>query len=128
VLPTELPRTTGVATRWRCLREYFSRLSDGVQIEKSHGDNVIVSDPSLRLTQSQLNLPDRNVSFGHVDNLTMTCVLCATLHSAIHPNQTIPRADLRDEIKIFCDLFKRPAAMDGLRKFVEKPGALTYLP
>jgi enoyl-CoA hydratase len=40
----------------------------------------------------------------------------------------VPLADLRDEIKIFCDLFTRPAAMDGLRKFVKKPGALPYLP
>lgn len=40
----------------------------------------------------------------------------------------IPHAELRQEIEIFCDLFTRPAAMEGLRKFVESADALPYLP
>lgn len=40
----------------------------------------------------------------------------------------IPHDELRDEIDIFCELFNRPAVMDGLRKFVESPGVLPYLP
>src|SRR4029077_2186155 len=31
----------------------------------------------------------------------------------------IPEAELRREIDLFCDLFTRPAVMEGLRKFVE---------
>jgi enoyl-CoA hydratase/carnithine racemase len=36
--------------------------------------------------------------------------------------------DLRREIDIFCELFGRPAVMEGLRKFVENTGAHPYLP
>ena len=36
--------------------------------------------------------------------------------------------DLRREIDIFCDLFARPAVMEGLRKFVENAGPHPYLP
>jgi hypothetical protein len=36
--------------------------------------------------------------------------------------------ELRREIDIFCDLFTRPAVMEGLRKFVENTGAHPYLP
>ncbi|MGH9770256.1 MAG: enoyl-CoA hydratase/isomerase family protein [Candidatus Acidiferrales bacterium] len=40
----------------------------------------------------------------------------------------IPREELRREIDIFCDLFTRPAVEAGLRKFVESPDSLPYLP
>jgi enoyl-CoA hydratase len=40
----------------------------------------------------------------------------------------IPREELRREIDLFCELFGRPAAMEGLRKFVEDTGAHPYLP
>ncbi len=40
----------------------------------------------------------------------------------------IPRDELRREIELFCELFERPAAMEGLRKFVEDTGAHPYLP
>jgi len=40
----------------------------------------------------------------------------------------LPTEDLRREIDIFCDLFTRPAVMEGLRKFVENTGAHPYLP
>jgi enoyl-CoA hydratase/carnithine racemase len=40
----------------------------------------------------------------------------------------IPHEELRREIQIFCDLFTRPAAEAGLRKFVESADALPYLP
>ena len=40
----------------------------------------------------------------------------------------IPREELRREIDLFCELFERPAVMDGLRKFVESTDAHPYLP
>jgi enoyl-CoA hydratase len=40
----------------------------------------------------------------------------------------IPREELRHEIDLFCELFERPAVMEGLRKFVENKGAHPYLP
>ena len=39
-----------------------------------------------------------------------------------------PGDELRYEIDIFCELFSRPTVMDTLRKFVEAPGRLPYLP
>lgn len=40
----------------------------------------------------------------------------------------VPTEELRREIEIFCELFSRPAAMEGLRRFVESAEALPYLP
>ncbi len=40
----------------------------------------------------------------------------------------IPHEELNREIDIFCDLFSRPAVMEGLRKFVEGNDVLPYLP
>ena len=40
----------------------------------------------------------------------------------------LPAEELRREIDIFCDLFTRPAVMEGLRKFVENAGPHPYLP
>ena len=40
----------------------------------------------------------------------------------------LPTQELRREIDIFCELFMRPAVMEGLRKFVENTGAHPYLP
>jgi hypothetical protein len=40
----------------------------------------------------------------------------------------IPNDELLREIDIFCELFSRPALMEGLRKFVESRGGLPYLP
>jgi enoyl-CoA hydratase/carnithine racemase len=40
----------------------------------------------------------------------------------------IPHEELRHEIDLFCELFERPAVMEGLRKFVENTGAHPYLP
>lgn len=40
----------------------------------------------------------------------------------------IPRADLRREIDIFCDLLVRPAVEAGLRRFVESTDPYPYLP
>ena len=34
----------------------------------------------------------------------------------------IPLEELRHEIDLFCELFARPAVMEGLRKFVEEHG------
>ncbi|HVA93316.1 MAG TPA: enoyl-CoA hydratase/isomerase family protein [Candidatus Dormibacteraeota bacterium] len=40
----------------------------------------------------------------------------------------LPAEALRLEIELFCELFTRPAVMEGLRKFVEDTGAHPYLP
>ncbi len=40
----------------------------------------------------------------------------------------LPSEELRREIELFCELFARPAVMEGLRKFVENTGAHPYLP
>jgi len=40
----------------------------------------------------------------------------------------IPHKELQREIEIFCEVFTRPAVMEGLRKFVESTDALPYLP
>src|SRR6202790_2878875 len=40
----------------------------------------------------------------------------------------LPADELRGESDIFCELFTRPAVMEGLRKFVENAGAHPYLP
>jgi enoyl-CoA hydratase len=40
----------------------------------------------------------------------------------------IPYEELEREVEIFCDLFMRPAAETGLRKFVESIDTLPYLP
>jgi enoyl-CoA hydratase/carnithine racemase len=40
----------------------------------------------------------------------------------------LPASEMRNEIDIFCDLFARPAVMQGLRNFIENTGAHPYLP
>lgn len=40
----------------------------------------------------------------------------------------IPEGELRQEIDIFCDLFRRPVVQEALRKFVASSDALPYLP
>src|SRR3989449_3746123 len=40
----------------------------------------------------------------------------------------IPHKELQREIEIFCEVFTRPAVMEGLRKFIESTEALPYLP
>lgn len=64
-----------------------------------------------RATAAQLGKFDRETS--------------ATAKKFIKP---IPYEELRREIDIFCDLFKRPAVEAGLKKFVESTDAQPYLP
>jgi enoyl-CoA hydratase/carnithine racemase len=52
----------------------------------------------------------------------------ATAAAAKRFIKPLPADELRREIDIFCELFTRPAVMDGLRKFVENSGAHPYLP
>src|SRR5579872_3141879 len=40
----------------------------------------------------------------------------------------LPAEELRREIDLFCELFARPAVMEGLRRFVENKSAQPYLP
>jgi enoyl-CoA hydratase/carnithine racemase len=42
--------------------------------------------------------------------------------------KAVPQEELRREVDLFCELFERPAVMEGLRKFVENTGAHPYLP
>src|SRR5271167_3616246 len=52
----------------------------------------------------------------------------ATTAAAKRFIKPLPAEELRREIDIFCELFTRPAVMEGLRKFVEDTGAHPYLP
>ena len=52
----------------------------------------------------------------------------ATAAAAKRFIKPLPTEELRREIDIFCELFTRPAVMEGLRKFVEDEGAHPYLP
>jgi enoyl-CoA hydratase/carnithine racemase len=52
----------------------------------------------------------------------------ATAAAAKRFIKPLPAEELRREIDIFCDLFTRPAVMEGLRKFVENAGPHPYLP
>jgi enoyl-CoA hydratase/carnithine racemase len=52
----------------------------------------------------------------------------ATAAAAKRFIKPLPAEELRREIDIFCELFMRPAVMEGLRKFVEDTGAHPYLP
>jgi enoyl-CoA hydratase/carnithine racemase len=40
----------------------------------------------------------------------------------------LPAEELRREIDIFCELFTRPAVMEGLRKFMENTGPYPHQP
>jgi len=52
----------------------------------------------------------------------------ATAAAAKRFIKPLPAEELRREIDIFCELFTRPAVMEGLRKFVEDAGPHPYLP
>jgi enoyl-CoA hydratase/carnithine racemase len=52
----------------------------------------------------------------------------ATAAAAKHFIKPLPAEDLRREIDIFCELFTRPAVMEGLRKFVENTGPYPHQP
>jgi enoyl-CoA hydratase/carnithine racemase len=52
----------------------------------------------------------------------------ATAAAAKRFIKPLPAEELRGEIDIFCELFTRPAVMEGLRKFVENAGPHPYLP
>jgi enoyl-CoA hydratase len=52
----------------------------------------------------------------------------ATSAAAKRFAKPIPLEELRREIELFCELFARPAVIEGLRKFVESTGAHPYLP
>jgi enoyl-CoA hydratase len=52
----------------------------------------------------------------------------ATSAAAKRFAKPIPHDELRREIDLFCEMFTRPAVMEGLRKFVESTDALPYLP
>jgi hypothetical protein len=52
----------------------------------------------------------------------------ATAAAAKRFIKPLPAEELRREIDIFCELFSRPAVMEGLRKFVENAGPHPYLP
>lgn len=51
-----------------------------------------------------------------------------TLAAAKKFIKPIPREELRREVDLFCELFTRPAVMAALKKFVEDPGPMPYLP
>jgi enoyl-CoA hydratase/carnithine racemase len=51
-----------------------------------------------------------------------------TAAAAKHFIKPLPAEELRHEIDLFCELFTRPAVMQGLKKFVEDASAHPYLP
>ena len=52
----------------------------------------------------------------------------ATAAAAKRFIKPLPAEEVRREIDIFCELFARPAVMQGLRRFVENTGTHPYLP
>ena len=52
----------------------------------------------------------------------------ATAAAAKRFIKPLPAEELHREIDIFCDLFMRPAVMEGLRRFIENAGPHPYLP
>ena len=52
----------------------------------------------------------------------------ATAAAAKRFIKPLPAEELGREIDIFCELFTRPAVMEGLRKFIENAGPHPYLP
>lgn len=52
----------------------------------------------------------------------------ATAAAAKRFLKPLPAEELRREIDLFCELFSRPAVMQGLRRFVENSGPHPYLP
>lgn len=53
---------------------------------------------------------------------------CYTRGAAKKFIKPYPAEELRREIDLFCELFRRPAVMAGLKKFVESTDAMPYLP
>jgi len=77
---------------------------------------------------SQLAAEGEALSLAHATAAQVAKFDRTTSAAAKRFVKPIPHEDLRREIDLFCELFTRPAVMEGLRKFAESSDALPYLP
>jgi len=77
---------------------------------------------------SQVTAPGEALTIGRLTAAQITKVDAAARIAAKQFIKRIPDDELRHEIDIFCELFSRPAVIDGLRKFVESTNVMPYLP
>jgi len=77
---------------------------------------------------SQVTAPGEALTVARLTAAQITKVDAAARIAAKKFIKTIPHDELRHEIDVFCELFSRPAVIDGLRKFVESTNAMPYLP
>lgn len=77
---------------------------------------------------SQVSAPGEALTVARVTAAQITKVDAVARIAAKKLVKKIPYDELRHEVDIFCKLFSRPAAVDGLRKFCESTKAMPYLP
>jgi enoyl-CoA hydratase len=77
---------------------------------------------------SRVTAPGEALSVARLTAAQITKVGAAARIAAKKFIKRIPEDELRHEIDIFCELFSRPAVIDGLRKFVESTNVMPYLP
>jgi enoyl-CoA hydratase/carnithine racemase len=77
---------------------------------------------------SQVTGEDQSLEVAHLAAKQATKFDRTTAATAKRFIKPLPAEDLRREIDLFCELFARPAVMEGLRKFVENTGVHPYLP
>ena len=77
---------------------------------------------------SQVTAPGEALTVARLTAAQITKVDAAARIAAKKSIKWIPDDELRHEIDIFCELFSRPAVIDGLRKFVESTSVMPYLP
>jgi enoyl-CoA hydratase/carnithine racemase len=77
---------------------------------------------------SQVTAPGEALTVARLTAAQVTKIDATARIAAKKFIKTIPHDELVHEIDIFCELFSRPAVIDGLRKFVESTSAMPYLP
>jgi enoyl-CoA hydratase/carnithine racemase len=77
---------------------------------------------------SQVTAPGEALAIARLTAAQITKLDAAARIAAKKLIKTIPHDELRREIDIFCELFSRPAVIEGLRKFIESTSVMPYLP
>jgi enoyl-CoA hydratase/carnithine racemase len=77
---------------------------------------------------SQVTAPGEALTVARITAAQITKVDAVARIAAKKFIKWIPDDELRHEIDIFCELFSRPAVIDGLRKYVESTNVMPYLP
>ena len=111
--------------------------------------DIIVADKMARFAFPELRLTGRSVNAARAHAVGLAAQLTAegeALRAARSTAEQIakfdgytrgaakkfikpyPAEELQREIDLFCELFRRPAVMAGLKKFVESTDAMPYLP